>query len=262
VTAAALLVSWRKARHLSQLELSAAAGVSQRHLSFLETGRSSASREMIIHLAIELDVPLRDRNTWLRAAGYADAYTHNGLDHQSMVQVKGVLQTMLDAHEPFPAYVVDRTWTMLMSNTPARALTSLLIDPEVAQSFQGNLLRLVMHPDGLRQHIVNWPILAGTLLHRLKRELAERNGDQDITQLLEEIMGYPGLSELPSDPGLPASSDLLVPMIIATPLGNLSFLTTIATIGAPYDVTLEELRLETLLPADKETGDILRSLGE
>ena len=262
MTAGALLVSWRKARHLSQLELSATAGVSQRHLSFLETGRASASREMIIHLAIELDVPLRDRNTWLRAAGYADAYTHNGLDDQAMTQVKGVLQTMLDAHEPFPAYVIDRTWTMLMANTPAQALTELLVEPKAAQLFEANLLRLVLHPDGLRQHIVNWPALAGTLLHRLKRELADRNGDQALAQLLEEVMGYPGLSDLLSAPDLPASSDLLVPMIVATPLGNLSFLTTIATIGAPYDVTLEELRLETLLPADEKTSNILRSLAD
>ncbi|CAN5815414.1 helix-turn-helix transcriptional regulator [soil metagenome] len=259
-TAGDILKRWRQTRRLSQLDLSVVAGVSQRHLSYLETGRATPSREMIIHLATELDVPLRDRNPWLKAAGYADLYTEHGLDEPAMEQIRHILQTLLDAHQPFPAYVVDRAWNLVITNPSAAALTGMLVPPEKAPLFAGNILRLFMHPDGLRQHIDNWKDAATSLMHRFERELSERPGDLTMLDLLEEVRQYPGLDELPQRPALPTSADLLVPIHLRTPLGNMRLLTTIATIGAPYDITLEELRLETLLPADPATEIILRHL--
>jgi transcriptional regulator with XRE-family HTH domain len=259
-TAGEILKQWRQTRRLSQLDLSVAAGVSQRHLSYLETGRATPSREMIIHLASELDVPLRERNPWLKAAGYADLYTERGLDEPAMEQVRHVLDTLLKAHQPFPAYVVDRAWNLVMTNPSAMMLTAMLIPPEKAPLFGGNIFRLFMHPDGLRQHIGNWKDAAASLMHRFERELSERPSDPTLLNLLEEVRQYPGVGELPQRPELPSSVDLLVPLKLDTPAGEMSLLTTIATIGAPYDITLEELRLETLLPADSDTETILRVL--
>ena len=259
-TSGDVLRQWRKARRFSQLELSVTAGVSQRHLSFLETGRSTPSREMVIHLGTILDVPLRDRNAWLAAAGYAAVYTEQGLDEPAMDQVRHVLEVLLNAHQPFPAYVVDRAWNLVMTNPPATALTAMIVPPDKAALFEGNIMRLFMHPAGIREHVVNWESAAAALMRRLERELAERPGDTALTSLLEEVRAYPGVDQLPNRPELPSGSDLLVPLHVRTPVGEMRLLTTIATIGAPFDVTLEELRLETLLPANPETEAILRSL--
>lgn len=259
-TAGGILKRWRTARRMSQLELSLAADVSQRHLSYLETGRATPSREMIIHLATELDVPLRERNTWLRAAGYADVYTQHGLDEPAMAQMRHVLETLLAAHQPFPAYVVDRAWNLVMANPAANALTAMLIPPDKAPLFQGNILRLFLHPEGLRSNIDNWREAATTLMHRFERELAERPGDTALLDLLEDIRSYPGVDGLPRRPEPPSGADLLVPIQLRTSAGEMRLLTTIATIGAPYDITLEELRLETLLPADDQTEAVLRRL--
>lgn len=259
-TAGEILNRWRTARRMSQLELSVAAGVSQRHLSYLETGRATPSREMIIHLAIELEVPLRERNTWLKAAGYADVYTEHRLDEPVMSQVRHILETLLAAHQPFPAYIVDRAWNLVMANPAATALTEMLIPSETSSLFQGNILRLFLHPRGLRPHIDNWSDAAATLMHRVERELKERPGDTALQELFDEIRSYPNIDQLPHRPELPSGSDLLVPIHLQTPAGEMRLLTTIATIGAPYDITLEELRLETLLPADHQTEDILHHL--
>jgi len=247
-------------RRLSQLELSATADVSQRHLSFLETGRSSPSREMVIHLAAILDVPLRDRNAWLTAAGFAPLYTERGLAEPALNQVRGVLEHILTAHDPFPAYVLDRRWDVVLTNRSAMTLTSLLIGPENAAAFGGNVARLCMHPDGLRRHLVNWDQFGAAVLHRLEREIVERPTDEALAALLAEVLDYPGIADLPGRPELPSSQDLLVPLHLNTSDFELRLFTTIATIGAPYDITLEELRLETLLPADPDTEEALRRL--
>ncbi len=254
-----LLRHWRGNRRLSQLELASLAGVSQRHLSFLETGRSNPSREMIIHLATILDVPLRERNAWLHAAGFAPMYSERPLDDESMTQIHHVLEVLLTAHEPFPAYVVDRHWNITMANLPAAVLTAQLVtDPT---PLGGNVMRLVFHPDGLRRHVVNWEDAAAALLDRFRREVASHPGDMILAELWEEVLGYPGTDTLPGRREAPTADDLAVPLHLETPAGSLRLLTTIATIGAPYDVTVEELRLETLLPADRETEALLRGLG-
>lgn len=255
-----LLKRWRTVRRMSQLDLAATADVSQRHLSFLETGRAKPSREMIIHLATVLEVPLRDRNTWLTAAGFAAAYTKHGIEEPAMEQIRHVLGLILDAHSPFPAYVVDRTWTLVMTNEPATALTGMLVAPERGHLFQGNILRLLTHPQGIRANVVNWEDAARALVHRLQREVAERPGDDALSALYEEIRRYPGVSRLMGRSDASTGRDLLVPLHVRTPIGDMRFLTTIATIGAPFDITLEELRIETLFPTDPETETLLRAL--
>lgn len=215
---------------------------------------------MVIHLAIALDVPLRDRNAWLSSAGFAPLYAERNLAEPALDQVRGVLDRIISAHDPFPAYVVDRRWDLMMTNQSAMALTALAVDPEDAAIFGGNVARLSLHPNGLRRHLVNWDQFGSALLHRLEREVNDRPSDSELEDLLSEIRGYPGISELPARPELPTGQDLLVPLHLRTPDHDLRLFTTIATIGAPYDITLEELRLETLLPADPETESALRQL--
>lgn len=251
------LREWRHHRRLSQLDLAVAADVSQRHLSFLETGKSKPSREMVIHLGVVLDLPLRDRNRLLDAAGFAPAYPEHGLDEPALDQVRRVLEQMLEAFEPFPAYVIDRRWDLVMTNRVGSTLISTLVsDPDLA----ANLARLTFHPDGLRRSVANWPEAATVLLHRLEREAVHRADDADQAALLDEVRSYPGVAELPERPSMPDGSELLVPLVVASPMGELRLFTTIATIGAPHDVTLEELRLEALLPADEATAEALRRL--
>ena len=259
MTAGQELKRWRTARRMSQLDLASAAGVSQRHLSFLETGRAKPSREMVLHLARELDVPLRDQNTWLRAAGFVEEYPSHGLDDVELTHVRQVLQQLLDAHAPFPAYVIDRAWNIVMVNAPAGMLTSSLVPAEDAAVLEGNVIRLMLHPQGIKPYVTNWEQASSALLARFRRDVAHHPGDPVLTELESEVLAYEGIDALVS--GVPASSDdLVLSLDLATPLGPMRFLTTIATIGAAYDVTVEELRIETLLPADAETDELLRSL--
>ncbi|MEM9203948.1 MAG: helix-turn-helix transcriptional regulator [Actinomycetota bacterium] len=250
---------WRDARRYSQLALAAEADVSQRHLSFLETGRSKPSREMVLHLARVLELPLRDQNTLLAAAGFAPEFSERSLDDPDLDEVRHILETVVHAHGHIPAYVVDRGWDLVLANHAALAVTNL-VGADLAPDVAMNAMRTCLHPDGLRQVIVDWERFATVLLHRLEREAIERPFDQRLAALVTEARTYPGVAELPARPPLPSGNDLLVPMVVDTPMGQLSFISMIATIGAPFDVTLEELRLETLLPADRHTEAVLREL--
>ena len=254
------LRGWRDRRRRSQLDLATEAGVSQRHLSFLETGRSKPSREMVLHLAGVLEVPLREQNTLLTAAGFAPQYAERGLDDPDLDQVRHVLEVLLEAHDPFPAYVVDRTWNLVLANDAAVGFVSMLVDPSVMAELGGNVLRVSLHPEGLRSVVVNWDASAAAIVQRLTREVADRPGDEDLAQLLDEVTAYPGVDAIEALPSLPSGEDLLIPLHIRTDDLDLRFFTTIATIGAPFDITLEELRLETLLPADRPTEETLREL--
>lgn len=248
---------WREARRLSQLALAGEADVSQRHLSFLENGKSRPSREMVLHLARVLDLPLREQNTLLTTAGYAAEYAERGLDDPDLDQVRHVLETVLEAHGPIPAYVVDRGWDLVLANTAALELApraGLDPPPEVA----ANVMRTCLHPEGIRPKVRNWERFATVLMHRLERELVESPFDERLGDLMIEARGYPGCAELPDRPPLPSGTELLVPLHLDTAEGPLRFISTIATIGAPFDVTLEELRIETLLPADRATEAALR----
>ena len=245
---------------MSQLELAAVADVSQRHVSFLETGRAKPSREMVIHLAVALDVPLRERNAMLTAAGYAAEYSETQLSEPALDQVRGILETVLSAHEPFPAFVVDRGWDVVLSNDAAMRFTTSMIDPSNPVAVAGmNALKLILHPEGVKDFIVNWQQVAATALRRLNHEIASRPTDTVLQDLRTEVLGYPGVAELLQRTEPPAADDLLVPFHYRIGDAELQLFSTIATIGEAHDITLEELRLETFFAADAETERLLRS---
>lgn len=248
---------WREARRLSQLALAAVADVSQRHLSFLENGKSKPSREMVLHLGRSLDLPLRDQNSLLAAAGFSPEYRERGLDDPDLDEVRHVLETLLEAHGHIPAYVIDRGWDLVMANNASLGLSALAdIDPPM--DVAANVMRLCFHPDGIRHRILDWERFATSLLHRLEREIVDRPYDDRLADLLTEAHSYPGVANLPDRHPLPSGGDLLLPMRLDTAHGQVSFISMIATIGAPFDVTLEELRIETLLPANRRTETVLR----
>ncbi len=254
------LKTWRSTRRLSQLELATVADVSQRHVSFLETGRAKPSREMVIHLAIALDVPLRERNTMLAAAGYAPEYSETPLSEPALEQVRGVLERIITSHEPFPAIVVDRGWNVVMANGAAMRFTASMVDPGASLIAEGvNALRVIFHPEGVRSYIVNWEEVAGIALRRLDHEIAARPGDQVLRALWDDVMTYPGVADLRFRPQRPSASDLLIPIHYRIGGNDLKLFSTIATIGEAHDITLEELRLETFLAADGESEQLLRS---
>lgn len=255
------LRDWRTSRHLSQLDLAATAGVSQRHISFLETGRAKPSREMVIHLAATLDVPLRQRNDLLDSAGFSPAYRERGPDDEQLTQIHGVLNQLLKGHEPFPAYIVDRLWNLVAANEVATKLIALVLPSEADPAqIQGNVMRLMLHPGGVRDAVANWEEVAAVLVRRLAREVAERPGDTELAELLAEALDFATGAGIDLAEAAPRADELLVPIAFTTPLGRLETFTTIATIGAAHDVTLEELRIETLLPATAEAEELLQDL--
>jgi transcriptional regulator with XRE-family HTH domain len=250
---------WREARRFSQLALASQADVSQRHLSFLENGKSKPSREMVLHLGRSLDLALRDQNALLAAAGFSPEYAERGLDDPDLDEVRHTLEVVLAAHGHIPAYVVDRGWDLVMANPASLGLAALAgLDPPLEVSL--NVMRTCFHPDGIRSKVLDWERFATVLLHRLEREIIERPFDGRLAELLTEARSYPGVADLPSRPPLPTGNDLMVPMQVETDEGILRFISMIATIGEPFDVTLSELRIETLLPGDRFTESKLREV--
>lgn len=254
------LKRWRHHRRYSQLELASVAAISQRHLSFLETGRSRPSPEMVEHLSVVLDIPLRARNSLLNTAGFADAYSEEPLDGPALADVRASLETLVEAHNPFPAYVVDRGWNLLISNTAATRLTGYLVPMDTAVAIGGNVLRLFLHPDGVRNSVVNWPQAAAVLIERLTAECTANPTDTELSSLFAEVTSYDGVNDLRREAAYPSTSSLLTDIHIKTDAVDLRLYTTISTLAAAADITLQELRLETLLPADPETAQTLRQL--
>jgi transcriptional regulator with XRE-family HTH domain len=244
-----LLRGWRQRRRLSQLDLSNETGVSARHLSFVETGRSRPSRQMVLHLAEQLEVPLRARNELLVAAGFAPFYGERPLDAPAMTAVRAALERVLAAHEPFPAVVVDRGWQLVAGNRGVPLLTEgadpALLAPPV------NVLRLSLHPDGMARRIRNLAQWRTHVLHRLARE-ARLSGDPGLAALHRELAALPG----GTDPRPP--DGIAVPLRIRTALGELAFLGTVTTFGTAVDVTAAEVSIEAFLPADEATAAALR----
>lgn len=248
-----LLKAWRTKRRLSQFDLSLAADVSTRHLSYVETGRSRPSRAFVLHLAEHLDVPLRGRNDLLVAAGFAPLYGETGLDDPEMAQVRQALDLVLDHHDPFPALVVDRTWHLVLANAGAAVLLEDL-DPRFLQG-RPNVLRSCLHPDGLAARIRDFDIFSGHILGRLRRQVA-LTGDDELGDLYDELAAYPGVSVVEPWTGHPG---VVLPVRLATSLGELSFFTTAATFGTAADVTVAELTIESFFPADDTTRSALAS---
>ena len=258
-TVGQLLRRWRDQRRLSQMELALDAEVSTRHLSFVETGRSRPSREMIVRLAEHLDVPLRERNELLLAAGYAPAYPESAMDEERMEAVRAAVRQVLAGHEPYPALVVDRHWEMLDANAGVAVLLAG-IDPEQLAP-PVNALRLSLHPDGLASRIINLGEWRAHILDRLRRQVAA-TADPQLASLLAELRGYPCDQPEPVVE-LPGPTDIIVPLRLRHVDGTeLRFMSIISTFGTPLDVTVQELSIEAFLPADAATADALRSAVE
>lgn len=252
-----LLRDWRHRRNRSQLDLSLDVGVSARHLSFVETGRSKPSPELVLALADHLEVPLRERNTMLLAAGYAPRYSQTPLDDEAMARVRASLQQMLDAHDPYPGVVVDRSWNVLLANQAAFAFTEG-VPAELLQPTM-NVFRLCLHPEGLATRTVNFADWATYLLRQMRRTI-QLTDDADLRAVEDEVRGYPNVAALDeaTTSGHWAEPPLLVPLTITSAAGELSMFTTLTTFGTPLDVTLEELSLELFFPADEATDRSLR----
>ena len=254
-----LIREWRQRRRMSQLELALGAEISSRHLSFVETGRSVPSREMLLHLAERLEVPLRARNTLLLAAGYAPAFRERPLSDPALLTARDAVERLLAAHEPYPALAVDRHWSMLASNQAATRLLAgvspALLQPPV------NVLRLSLHPEGAAPRIANLAEWRAHVFTRLAHQI-EVTGDPVLADLLRELKAYPA----PEAAGPPAAErgpyEVVVPLQLVTPAGTLSLISTTTVFGTPLDVTLSELALETFFPADAATAALLRGLAE
>lgn len=248
-TAGALLRDWRERRRRSQLDLAVAAEISARHLSFIETGRASPGRRVLLRLAAELALPLRARNRLLLAAGYAPAYGETPLADPAMRPVRAALDRIVTLHEPYPALVVDRLWNIVTANAAAVSLLEGVAGDLLAPPV--NVMRVSLHPRGLAPLTVNFSAWAARLVGQLADQV-EASGDAELTALLAEVSRYPGVPDAPRppDPG-----DRLVTTVrLALPEGELALFTTIATFGAPTDVTAEELAIETFYPADDATA--------
>jgi len=253
-----LLRQWRTARHLSQLALATEAGISTRHLSFLETGRAQPSREMVQLLAGMLDVPLGERNALLVSAGYAPVYGERKLDAPELAPVQRALDFILKQQEPYPALVMDGQWNIVRGNNGARQIFSLFRGP-VAQPKLTNVMRTVFHPAGLRPYIVNWDCVAECLIQSVHREIAA-TGSGALMQLREELLAYPGVPSRWRTLDALSEAPPLVSMRLRKDDLSLAFFSTITTLATPRDVTLQQLRIECFFPADASTDALARRL--
>jgi transcriptional regulator with XRE-family HTH domain len=249
----ALLREWRRRRNLSQFDLASRSAVSGRHLSFIETGRARPSREMILHLAQRLEIPLRDRNRLLLAAGFAPSFGERRLDDDALASVRDAIERFLTAHEPYPAAVLDRHWNIVAANTGLAAFTQTvapeLLEPPV------NALRATLHPAGMAPLIVNFAEWSGHLLDRLRRQ-AELTADPELDALYDELVGYPGVATEPPSEDVP--TQVMLPLQMRVDGLELSFFSTVTTFGTAMDVTLRELAIEAFYPADDATAAALR----
>jgi transcriptional regulator with XRE-family HTH domain len=254
-TAGELIRFWRTRRRLSQLELALDANLSTKHLSFVENGRSQPSRQLLVHLAQHLDLPMAERNRLLLTGGFAPPYLETPYDGALMQPLREALRRLLDAHQPNPALIVDGLWNLIEANPAASLLWDgadpALLEPPI------NMLRLTVHPDGLPRISSMTPACSTPLIHQLKRKSRD-DGDEALGELIDEIESY-----LPRD--APAGRTITQPMAsmqLHTALGDVSLFTVIATLGAPLEVTAANLAIETFLPADAESAERLRELAE
>ncbi len=247
---------WRRRRRLTQLGLALDAEISPKHLSFIETGRSRPSRQMVLHLAEQMDVPLRERNAMLIAAGFAPVFPERPLDSPDLAAARRAVDLVLKGHEPFPALAVDRQWNLVAANA---AVGPFLVDEPELLVQPMNVLRMTLHPKGMAPRIANLTEWRGHLLERLRRQI-ELTADAGLKALYDELKAYPAP---PAAVGAPHGQDLggvAVPMRLQTGQGLMSFISTVTVFGTPTDVTLSELALETFFPADDFTAKALISL--
>lgn len=255
-----LLRHWRSQRRRSQLDLALDVGISARHLSFIETGRSKPSAQVLMQLAAQLDLPLRERNHLLLAAGYAPRYAERDFESESMAPVRQALQRLLDAHHPYPGIVLDRRWNVVMSNGAAQGLTGLL--PPALAVPPLNIFRISLHPQGMAAHTSNFVEWGSYMLDALHRSVLS-SGDEVLRELEAEVRGYPNVAALLEQAGDMADTQapaLLVPCVLELPVGRLSMFTTLTTFGTARDVTLDELSVEMFYPSDPASEALLRAM--
>jgi transcriptional regulator with XRE-family HTH domain len=239
---------------MSQLDLAVEAGVSSRHLSFVETGRASPSREMVVLLARALDVPFRDRNDLLTAAGYAAIYRASSLDAPALAQARRALDYILRQQEPYPALVLDRHWNVLKVNEGSARVQAVFLDPaSVAALGPPNAMRLMFHPEAFRPWIVNWEPTAASLIQWLHRDVATGFADAETRALLEELLSYPDTPRQWRALDLDASPAPFLPIEFRKDDLVLRYFTTLTMLGTPHDITLQEVRVESFFPADEAT---------
>lgn len=248
------LREWRQRRRLSQLDLALDAEISTRHLSFVETGRAQPSREMVLHLSDQLEIPLRERNVILMAAGFAPVFPERKLDDPALEPARRAVDLILKAHEPYPALVVDLRWNLVAMNNAVPILLAG-VDPELLDG-QINVIRIALHPKGLAPHVANLAEWRTHILERLRRQ-AEISADPGLVELIEEVKGYPNPPA--TDRRLEDLGDVAVPFQLMHGDTMLSFLSTTTVFGTAVDITLAELTLETFFPADAATAEALRA---
>ena len=250
-----LIRDWRQRRRLSQLDLAVEAEVSTRHLSFVETGRAKPSREFVLHLAEYLEVPLRERNHLLLAAGFAPIYTETTLEDDAMGPVREAIDRLLTGHEPYPALIVDGRWNLVSANRPMAAMLQG-VSPELLRP-PANALRIALHPDGLAPRIVNFDSYSAHLMGRLRRRLAA-SADAELLALRDELRQYPHVSQGRTSSPDPAEM-LYSPLVVRFAGADLTFFSIIATFGTALDVTLAELSIEAFYPSDPATTAAVRA---
>ena len=254
----ALLQDWRRARQLSQLALATQAEISSRHLSFVETGRASPSREMVLLLASVLDVPLRERNTLLLAAGFAPVYAESNLDAPELAAVRRALDAILAQQEPYPAVVMNRHWDIVRTNQAGSRFFGFLLGARAAGP--ANVLRLMFDPGGLRPFVTNWEAVAEALVRRVRRECVGGVEDAGTQQLLAEILSHPGVPAAVRQATPGAALLPVVPVSFQKGDRRFDFFSTVTTLGTPQDITVQEIRIESFFPVDEATATAAREL--
>ena len=254
----ALLREWRAARRMSQLELALEAGLSARHLSYVETGKARASRETIARLADALGMPLRERNALLLAGGYAPHYSENALVTPALDRMRQAVELIIAHQEPYPAFVLDRHWNVVMANQAAARVNRLLMGGR--ESPHANLLHQVFDPDDFRAVIRNWPEVAEKFILHLHEQLAAVPSDATARKLLDDVLAYPGVPERWRFRDLDSKPAPVLTLVFGSSAGELRFFETITTFSMPRDVTLDELRIECAFPADDHTATVCARL--
>ena len=247
-----LLKGWRSRRGVSQFNLALDAGVSARHVSFLETGRSRPSREMVLRLAVALDLPLRESNGLLLSAGFAPRFGERPLNSDDLKQALHAVRLLLDAHEPYPAFALDRYWDIVMWNRP---FEEMLAEPvaDVDSVRELNALDLVFEPGGMREQFLNWEEVACAVLKRLRRQVVRAGPDERLQRIWSRVQAAPGVADLMRHGRADEAPPVLVPMRVRQGDDVLTWINTLATFGATSEVTLDELVVESLFPGDEPT---------
>jgi len=253
-----LLRQWRNARRMSQQQLAIESEVSTRHISYVEHGKSSPSREMVLIFASALDLPLRERNSLLSTAGFAPVYRESNLSAPEMQPVRHAFDTILAHHEPYPAIVLTRAWDVVNMNQAFMRLFAFLLEPPVDPIVAQNIMHALFHPQGVRPYVANWEEVAGFLIDRLYREAIIELETSESRKLLDALLQYPGVPARMHEVDLAAAPKVCITVNLEKDGTKLDLFSTLTTLGTPLDVTAQELRIESYFPANDVTGEWLR----